>query len=108
MSERYALPGDVLLREHAYVTRVYLAKTGEGEALETVRKPAFWVQLAKTFRIRDVLEVVADDGSFEWHGRVVRRGDGEVWLREIFCWHQPKEAADPPLRSGHKIGWEKG
>jgi len=106
MTERYALPGDVQLREHAYVTRVYLARTDEGEDLETVLQPGFWVQCAKPFRIRDVLEIIADDGSFEWHGRVVRKGEGEVHFRELFRWCRGAATeAEPSPQGEYRIAW---
>jgi len=111
---RFAEPSDIRLKPSAYTTHVYLARTGEGETLEMVQQPTFWREFAHRAQVRDVIEVLADDGSFEWHGRVTHKGQTipgqrprELFMREISCWvRSADESAVPaPAPIDYKVGW---
>lgn len=105
MTERQAMPGDVLLRDYAYSTYFYRAKTNEGETVDAVQEASFWAHMAKKFRIGDKVEVLADDGTWEWHGRVQRKGAVEVFFREIFVWQSDGQEARPAPTPEYKVAW---
>lgn len=99
------LLSDLLLRDYAYNTYVYRAKSGEGETLAVVTAPEFWAHCAKKLRIGDKIEILADDGSWEWAGRVRRKGAVEVFFREIFFWEASGDEDMPSAPLPYTVGW---
>lgn len=106
MAERQAMPSDVLLRDYAYSTHFYRARVSEGETLEVVKRPDFWAHCTKLLKIADRVEILADDGSWEWQGRVIKKVGPEVYLRETFLWQSDgSDVVAPPKPDNYIVEW---
>lgn len=106
MADLQAPAGDVLLRDYAYSTYFYRARVSGGETLDVVRAPEFWAHCTKLLKVGDRVEILADDGSWEWHGRVMGREPTKVYLRQTFYWQLTDADNIPkPQREEYEIGW---
>jgi hypothetical protein len=79
------LPTKSLRSEYAHSRHDVSVKPGV--TLAHCIEPKFWAHLAARFRVHDVIEVIAEDGSFEMDLRVMaivqpRPGeDGDSWVK---------------------------
>jgi hypothetical protein len=75
------LPTRSLRSEYAHARHDISVKPGVTPA--HCRNPDFWVHLAAKFRLHDVIEIIAEDGSFEMDLRVIARDSHEapLWVR---------------------------
>lgn len=67
-------------RRHLYVI------APSGTTLDDVAAPTWLRHYAKSFRKNDLVEIVAEDGSFDVIARVVSVLSGQVRLRPLFAW----------------------
>jgi hypothetical protein len=109
---RFAEPTNIRTEVQAYTTWVYLARTAEGETIDMVRDPSFWREFATRAQVRDVIKILADDGSFEWHGRITHKGQAvpgqrarELFMREIYHWEGSVEKAQPSKPVDYEVAF---
>lgn len=84
-------PG-VLNSEAHFKRRHWFVQVPTGLTLEDLMNPAAWKH-ATSFGQGDLVEVVADDGSFDAQLRVVASGQGFCVMRQLFAWKREDDAA---------------
>jgi hypothetical protein len=64
--------------------RVYYAVIPKGLTVSDILIPSLWQQVAPDLRVSDLIEVVAEDGSFDGLLRVTERGMHATGVRVIY------------------------
>lgn len=82
-----------LFAEHVRLT--HFAEIPAGVSLETTLNPAFWQHYVSIMNKNDLVELVAEDGSFDALARVTDKATGFVKLRILRSWHDEEAAALP-------------
>ena len=74
------------LQRTDYVVNNYTELVAAGITLEDVMSFAYWVNEAGSFRLNDIVNVIAQDGSFEARLRVIRLAPGFIEFRILNEW----------------------
>ena len=84
------------LRRTELIYNRYTEISAPGETLESVMNADKWINVRKQFRINDVIEVIAADGSFEADIRVIaiNQMSGAIKFRVI------RHVAGEPVKAG--------
>jgi hypothetical protein len=101
------LPLDYLATTAEYHRQVWHVLIPKRFGWNDVTDPAFWVHQNR-IQVNDILEIMAEDGSFEARARVLQtgpRGGGFAVLRILSEFHAPKAAAQTEATGIATIGF---
>lgn len=73
----------------------HFARIPVGVPLENVLKPTFWQHMVPSLNVNDLIEIVAEDGSYDLLARVVDKDVGFVKLRVLFKVEDESERVEP-------------
>ena len=101
------LPLDFVATPAEFHRQVWHVQIPKRFGWNDVTDPAFWVHQNR-IQANDILEIMAEDGSFEARARVLLtgpRGGGFAVLRILQEWHAPKTAAQTEATGVATIGF---
>jgi len=61
--------------------------------IEDLMRPNFWAHHVNRLRVKDIVDVLATDGSYDVQFRVLSKGVGFVNLRPLRIWQREEERA---------------
>jgi hypothetical protein len=90
------------LQRTDFVVNSYTEMVPAGVTLEDAMSYQYWINEARTFRLNDVVNVIATDGAYDATLRVIRLAPGFIEFRILSEWRPPLQEAG----SGRlELGW---
>lgn len=86
------LPATALRHLADYSRSHYFVHVPYGVTVDDIMRPAFWAHHANKLKALDVVEVVAEDGSFDLELRVLDAQVGYVKMRLLRAWADEAQA----------------
>lgn len=95
MNDIKKLPASVRPEDAPYRRAHYFVAIPHGLTLDDVRKPIFWAHHAANMALNAIVEIVAEDGTFDAEFRIIGKGVGLIELRPLRVWQAEKAQAKP-------------
>jgi hypothetical protein len=90
-----------------YHRSTYFLSAQQGVTVDDLMRPMFWAHHVSKLRMGDLIEAVAEDGSFDVLLRVIDRGAGFVRMRLLREWQNREvaeaSAADTKTEAAHSV-----
>lgn len=89
------LPERNMAQRAEHARSIYFAEIPAGITLEQCLEPTFWAHCVGRLKKNTMIELVAEDGSFDALVRVTDKDVGFAKLRVLYSWRNDKAAAKP-------------